>query len=152
MLFADASNTFMGEFVYAGIALLVGLSAGVGIMVALRKPAPTELEQPINTSINGEVHVRSLDKFATRDFCDMRHRELGGRVDRVERDLTAINARVEGLDNKTAALLRTEVGKVHDRVNELDKTVGGLSAATEIQNDELNEIKRDIKTLLQRQA
>ena len=89
-IIAEATNTFMGEFVYAGLALLAGIASGIGIMAYFRKAEATRLEQPIATQINGEVNVRTLDKFATRDFVTERHAEVGRRLDSHDKEISAL--------------------------------------------------------------
>lgn len=80
-IFAEASNAFMGQFVYAGLALIGGILAGLGIMAYIKRPEPTQLEQPIRTTTEGEVQVRNIDKYATRDFVTERHAEVNRRLD-----------------------------------------------------------------------
>lgn len=80
-LIAEASNTFMGQFIYAGLALLGGIVAGLAIMAYIKRPDPTQIEQPIRTNIEGDVNIRTSDKFATRDFVSERHAEVSRRLD-----------------------------------------------------------------------
>lgn len=59
-------------------------------------------------------------------------------------------SKLGGVERGSAGKLSEEITKVHNRINDLDKSVGGLEATTELQNQTLSSINSDVKRILER--
>ena len=113
---AEASNTFMGQFVYAAIALIGGVLAGLGIMAYIKRPDPLQIEQPLRTNIDGEVQFRKLDQFATRDFCEAKHLDVTRRLNGHDQDIAALRQDMKE-DRKQAEIHASARGsKLYDEI------------------------------------
>lgn len=160
-ILAEASNNFMGQFVYAAIACAGGILVGLGIMAWFKRPDPTQIEQPIRTNVEGQVNVHSLDKLATRDFVQTQHSEFTRRLDGHDKDIGDLredmkddrkanevhaSQRSANLHGKIEAV-RTDLTK---QLGDVSNGVAGLRSTTELQNQTLAAVTADIKTILGR--
>ena len=116
-MLAEASNSFMGQFVYAGLALLAGVAGGVAIMSFLRKPDPTVIEQPVATTIEGEVVVRKTDRFATREFIEAQHCEVVRRLSGHDQEILRLrqDMDVDRRNNEIHASTRSRA--IYDKID-----------------------------------
>lgn len=75
MMFAEASNSFMGAFIYALLALLGGALSAASLYFMFRKPNATVAIEP------QPLEVRKQPKRFNHELSESRHREVTGRLD-----------------------------------------------------------------------
>ena len=120
MILADIS-TVEPTHVKDVVIILLSLLTGAGVIVMIvRKPRVSVDPQPLD--------VRSVDKFATRDFCTMKHAEIKAALDRHENELDALWNTVRA-ENES---IRHELRKgFQDMERSLGRIEGKLSNKTE---------------------
>lgn len=95
---------------------LVGVASWIFGMV--RKPSTRITPQPLD--------VRLADQFVTKDYCRTAHIDAAARVARIEADVQALRQEIRDDRTKLTERLTIEVGKVHDRVNDVLEAVSEL--------------------------
>ena len=63
------------------------------------------------------LRIEKLDKFATRDFCEMKHVEIGRRLDGHDADVRAIYNEIKAGRSEMQNNVRVDIAGVHDRIN-----------------------------------
>jgi hypothetical protein len=125
------------------LIVLMGLAIfGMQVVGAFRKPGATAIEPD-------PLRVVKMDKFATRDFCDMKHSEVARRLDahdaaiqklydeiKAERSAQQIHA------SERSKTLFQAIGKTRD---ELTEKIDGVQTAL---NDKMDAIPKEVINML----
>jgi hypothetical protein len=135
-LFADA-GTPSANTIWLVIIAISSVGANIATMVmASRKRQETEVSpQPLIVAMEKE--------FATK-------RELEKVEQANNQDHRDIFSKIGGVDRGATQKLSTEVGAIHTRINSIEKSVGGLETATELQNQRLAQMDSKIDRLIER--
>lgn len=123
MIFAEASNQFMGEFVYALFALLGGIVAAVSIWAMTRKKSTIEIEpQPVQTQ-------RAPKRF-NHDLAEQRHQDHDRRIRTLEDWRDSFHTKLEADKLEIIAAGEERSDKIRDHVErvrrELDDKIDGV--------------------------
>jgi hypothetical protein len=70
--------------------------------------------------------VSFADGVVTKEFCESRHGQNAGRLDRCEGEIAALRAETKEEARRLTSEMLREVGKVHDRVNQVLQAVSEL--------------------------
>lgn len=132
---AQPHGMSMGEI----ISLL--LAIGMFLIALFTFTGKTKVKVSDEVKIGPQpLTVELVEQFVTKeefkdhvDFNNVTHRDLFSKIGGVER----------GRDAK----ISTEIGAVHNRVNAIEKAVGGLEVATNLQNNQLARIDAKLDRL-----
>jgi hypothetical protein len=101
------------------LLILIAL-VGMGSMIAglVKKPKTSIEPQPLD--------VRIASEMVTKDYCRSSHVDSSARIARVEADVAALRQEIRDDRLKSTERISNEVGKVHDRVNDVLEAVSEL--------------------------
>lgn len=114
------------------LAIIGGWVFGIVMSVLMyqlgkRKKDVLIADQPIATSttVTGTVQTLSMDKFATRDFCDMRHDEITRRLDGHDAEISALrdDAKQDRADGEVHASARSAT--IHRKIEDVRTELTG---------------------------
>ena len=92
------------------VLILIGLVlVGLQIWTATRQNKTVIAPDPLR--------IEKLDKFATRDFCEMKHVEISRRLDGHDADVRAIYSEIKAGRSEMQNNVRVDIAGVHDRIN-----------------------------------
>jgi hypothetical protein len=89
----------------------------LGVLVNLALGAVNVLRKPGMTISPDPLRIEKLDKFATRDFCEMKHQEVHRRLDGHDADIRAIYNEIKTGRSEMQNNVREDIAGVHDRIN-----------------------------------
>lgn len=116
---------------------LTGLMAVASLASTFWKKTDVNLQQPLNVEM-----VESL--VSKEDF-----REHCRQNNEVHEQLFS---KIGGMTRGTDSKISSEITAVHSRVNAIEKSIGGLEKATEIQNQQLQRMDTKIDRLIERHS
>jgi hypothetical protein len=96
---ADLGNVpdhFWKNFSLSLIVLIGVVGVLVGIWSAVRKPAPTRVEQPISAQIEGDVNVRKSPKRFNFELTEQRHGDHERRIAALEKNHAEFIEKLDG--------------------------------------------------------
>lgn len=160
MMLAELSGLEIG-------GIICGMVFGAGAMlisiIAVNKKQEVRVDQPVQVTITEELHKvfaakESFDRHVAENQRQHQQFEADLKTDRKNNEVH-ISTRQKTLFDEvksTRESLEQKLDQKHQensrRLNEVEKSIGGLEATTEMQNQQLAGIQSDIKLLLQRRA
>lgn len=122
MILAEASNEFMGAWVYVLIALVGGAAAAVSIYAVFRK-------QKVEIEPNPIMTQRQAKRF-NHDLAEQRHtdvtRRLGSHDAEIDALWNSVRVDIPAMERRLNDAGEDRTGKIHDRINDI------LSAVMEL--------------------
>lgn len=95
---ADLSSVpdhFWKNFCISLIVIIVVVALVVGIWAVFRKPAPTQFEQPISTTVEGDVSVKKTAKRYNHDLTEQRYTDHERRILKLEGEQAELLAKLD---------------------------------------------------------
>jgi hypothetical protein len=139
-LFADAAtpNANTVWLVILAISALGGNLATIGLWQSSRRKQETQISpQPFLVAMEKE--------FTTR-------REFETHVAANSQDHRDMFSKIGGVDRGATSKISSEVSGIHTRINSIEKSVGGLETATELQNQRLAQMDTKLDRIIERRV
>jgi hypothetical protein len=111
------------QFKWTVIIILGLILVGLQVWTAVRQNKTLISPDPLR--------IEKLDKFATRDFCEMKHNEVHRRLDGHDVEIRAIYAEMKSGRHEMQTNVREDIAGVHDRINEVLGEVRELKGRVE---------------------
>lgn len=118
---AIAADHWQAAIVIGGVAsaLVAGTWYVIRMIQSQGRAEPREITpQPLE--------VKGAARFVTTEECKLSHESFDNRLSRSERDIAELRVEVRTMGQRTDDLVRSEVGKVHDRTNDILESLAEL--------------------------
>ena len=127
---ADVPADFWKNIIIVALIVFSVVMAVLNYRKRGEKSSISVADQPVAATISGPVQTLSVDKFATRDFCEMRHVEVTRRLDGHDNEIANLRAtaKEDRADNQIHASQRSQTihKKIEDVRTELTGKIDGL--------------------------
>lgn len=83
------------------------------------KSSVSVADQPVAATISGPVQTLSVDKFATRDFCEMQHKEVTRRLDGHDSDIRALYDEIKTDRDANEVHASARSASIYEKIDEV---------------------------------
>lgn len=135
--------------VVAVVGALSGVTGIVVGVVSLVRGRKRQIEpQPLLVSLQERFALKDEVKgLVTVDKCKILHSETSRRIDWLEKEMLALRTEMKVNRDQIGALLLTEVGKVHDRINQVMNATSEQNGVLKQMNGTLAVVQQQIQHL-----
>lgn len=136
MILAEASGLETAGIISA---IIVGGFSVIIATIALIKKQQVQVDQPVQVTITEELHK----VFAAKEAFEQHVKDD-------KREHENLFSKIGGVDRGNGEKMSREVGAIHSRINGIEKSLGGLEKAAELQNQQMASLDAKITRILER--